>query len=165
MIFRAQTNGMMFSFGRDVNIQWKHGVNYLEESIQKEEMEKFKDKVDPGVSIGRISIILWGNCLEVIEEAGSPPMLTDNTRGNGHSIHRNRDQHYSNGHNRSDSRDRGGNNRGDSRGSGTIDDSRRRENSRSRSRDRRDSHSHYHAYGNYRENRDRERINSRDDRY
>ena len=24
-----QTNGMLFSFGRDVNIRWKHGINAL----------------------------------------------------------------------------------------------------------------------------------------
>ena len=24
-----QTNGMLFSFGRDVNIHWKHGINAL----------------------------------------------------------------------------------------------------------------------------------------
>ena len=24
-----QTNGMVFFFGRDVNINWKHGVNYV----------------------------------------------------------------------------------------------------------------------------------------
>ena len=26
-----QTNGMLFSFGRDVNIRWKHGINALHE--------------------------------------------------------------------------------------------------------------------------------------
>ena len=30
---------------------------------------------------GRISIILWGLCDDVVEEEGSPPMLTDDSRG------------------------------------------------------------------------------------
>ena len=69
-----QTNGMLFSFGRDVNINWKHGINALPESEQDGK--------------GRISIILWGKVNNVIEEDNSPPMLTDNTRGNGYSMHR-----------------------------------------------------------------------------
>ena len=68
-----QTNGMLFSFGRDVNINFKHGVNAL---APEEQSGK-----------GRVSIILWGLAPNVIEEEGSPPILTDNTRGNGHSIH------------------------------------------------------------------------------
>lgn len=40
-----KTNGMMFSFGRDVNIKWKHGVNALH--------------VDEQDGKGRVSIILW----------------------------------------------------------------------------------------------------------
>ncbi len=38
---------------------------------------------------GRISIVLWGLCPKFTEEEGSPPMLTDNTRGNGHHMHHN----------------------------------------------------------------------------
>lgn len=30
-IYFPQTNGMLFSFGRDVNILWKHGINALKE--------------------------------------------------------------------------------------------------------------------------------------
>lgn len=56
----------MFYFGRDVNINWKHGVNYLPESERDGK--------------GRISIILWGFSGNVVEELGSPPMLTDETR-------------------------------------------------------------------------------------
>lgn len=66
---------MLFSFGRDVNINWKHGVNALPEDEQSGQ--------------GRLSIVLWGMCKDVIEEKGSPPLLTDNTRGNGHSMHAN----------------------------------------------------------------------------
>ena len=37
--------------------------------------------------------MLWGLVPDVKEEENSPPMLTDNTRGNGHSIHtRDRDR-------------------------------------------------------------------------
>jgi hypothetical protein len=64
---------MLFSFGRDVNIHWKHGINAL--------------AADEQDGTGRISIVLWGLCKDVIEEKGSPPMLTDNTRGNGHHMH------------------------------------------------------------------------------
>eukprot|EP01036_Dinobryon_divergens_P024917 gene24917-33410_t len=76
-IYFPQTNGMMFSFGRDVNISWKHGINALSAEEQR---------LDPR---GRISIVLWGLCppTMVQEEDHSPPMLTDNTRGNGYSVH------------------------------------------------------------------------------
>jgi len=73
-IYFPQTNGMLFAFGKDVNINWKHGVNALPENEQDGK--------------GRISIILWGLTKNVIDEKGSPPMLTDNTRGNGYSIHK-----------------------------------------------------------------------------
>jgi hypothetical protein len=66
---------MLFSFGRDVNIHWKHGVNALPDEEQDGK--------------GRISIILWGLAPNVIEENGSPRILDDNTRGGGHSIHSN----------------------------------------------------------------------------
>ena len=72
-MYFPQTNGMLFSFGRDVNINYKHGVNALAPEEQDGK--------------GRISIILWGLAPNVIEEDGSPDVLTDNTRGNGHSIH------------------------------------------------------------------------------
>ena len=64
---------MLFSFGRDVNILWKHAINALPE-------EQHDGK-------GRISIILWGKAPNVKEEPNSPPMLTDNTRGNGYAMH------------------------------------------------------------------------------
>lgn len=58
-----QTNGMLFSFGRDVNIRWKHGIRAVDPEMQKQEGR------------GRVSIILWGNCPNVKEEVHSPPML------------------------------------------------------------------------------------------
>lgn len=78
-IYFPQTNGMMFSFGRDVNINWKHAVNALPPEEQDGK--------------GRISIILWGWAPNVKEEKNSPPMLTDNTRGNGYTMHRRDDRH------------------------------------------------------------------------
>ena len=57
---------MLFSFGRDVNIAWKHGINALPENEQ--------------TGKGRISIILWGNAKDVIEEKNSPPLLTNDVR-------------------------------------------------------------------------------------
>jgi hypothetical protein len=76
---------------RTVNIQWKHGVNYIEQAEQQLEMIAHRDKVDSDITVGRISIILWGLCPHVKEESHSPPMLTDNTRGLGHSIQHQRD--------------------------------------------------------------------------
>jgi hypothetical protein len=72
-IYFPQTNGMLFSFGRDVNINYKHGVNAL--------------PVEEQDGKGRISIILWGLAPNCVEEDNSPPVLTDNTRGGGHSVH------------------------------------------------------------------------------
>ena len=67
-IYFPQQNGMAFSFGRDVNINWKHGVNALPVCEQDGK--------------GRISIIVWGLVEDVIEEDGSPPMV-QNGRGKG----------------------------------------------------------------------------------
>merc|ERR1711862_167017 len=67
LFYVPQTNGMMFYFGRDVNITWQHGVNAL------------PDKEQDGK--GRISVVCWGYCNCCFEEANSPPMLTDDSRG------------------------------------------------------------------------------------
>lgn len=56
-----QCNGMMFSFGRDVNINFKHGVNAL--------------APDKQTGKGRVSIVLWGLAESVIEEDNSPPLI------------------------------------------------------------------------------------------
>jgi len=63
LVYFPQTNGMLFFFGRDVNIRWQHGLNALP-----------KDEQD---GKGRISIILWGLSNLAIDEPGSPPMLVD----------------------------------------------------------------------------------------
>ena len=52
---------MLFHFGRDVNINWKHGVNALPKDEQ--------------TGKGRISIIVWGMVRDCIEERGSPDLL------------------------------------------------------------------------------------------
>jgi len=62
-LYFPQTNGMLFSFGRDVNISWKHGVNAL--------------PADERGGDGRISIIVWGTTNLAVEEEGSPAMLQD----------------------------------------------------------------------------------------
>lgn len=144
-IYFPQTNGMLFSFGRDVNILWKHGINALSEENKDEK--------------GRVSIILWGQAPRVKEEGGSPPMLTDEARGaGGYSMHANRhDGRKSDGRapagRRDDSRDRG----------------RRRSRSRSRSRDRyRDSGDRDRQRYDGRDDRarpvdrDRQRVDDRD---
>eukprot|EP00039_Didymoeca_costata_P020510 m.341523 g.341523 ORF g.341523 m.341523 type:complete len:420 (+) comp20168_c0_seq1:112-1371(+) len=68
-VYFPQVNGMAFSFGRDVNIHWKHGVNAL-----KPEEQDGK---------GRISIILWGWCDQVIEEENSPALIVNSKPGHG----------------------------------------------------------------------------------
>ena len=68
-LYFPQTNGMLFAFGRDVNINWKHGVNAL--------------PVAEHDGKGRVSIILWGQCDNVIEEDGSPPLLDNGGRFGG----------------------------------------------------------------------------------
>ena len=57
---------MLFSFGRDVNIRWKHGINALPK-------EKHNGK-------GRISIVLCGYTKNVIEEPGNPRLLTNDAK-------------------------------------------------------------------------------------
>ena len=57
--------GQVFSFGRDVNIRYKHGINALPEARQQRG------------GGGRISIILWGQCEDTVEEADSPPMINN----------------------------------------------------------------------------------------
>lgn len=71
-VYFPQTNGMLFSFGRDVNINWKHGINALSEGEQ--------EGVD---GKGRVSIILWGLAGNCVEEDNSPPMLPYNGHSGG----------------------------------------------------------------------------------
>jgi hypothetical protein len=75
-IYFPQTNGMLFSFGRDVNIIWKHGIN----ALSAEEQEAVGGK-------GRVSIILWGKAPNCIEEANSPPMFPYEDRSIGRNGH------------------------------------------------------------------------------
>lgn len=73
LIYFPQKNGMLFYFGRDANIIWQHGINALPEHEQD--------------GRGRISIIAWCLCQSAVDEPGSPPMLTDDSRDNGYSMH------------------------------------------------------------------------------
>ena len=57
---------MVFTFGKDANIRWKHGVNALPKSEH--------------TGKGRISIILWGLVTDTIDEPGSLPLLTNDVR-------------------------------------------------------------------------------------
>jgi len=66
-LYFPQTNNGVFSFGRDANIRWKHGINALVPSEQDGK--------------GRISIILWGFAKDIVEEEGSPPLLGSNGQG------------------------------------------------------------------------------------
>lgn len=49
----ALPNGNVFAFGRDVNVNWRHGIPIVPEI-------KTNDGMMPGSSEGRISIIAWG---------------------------------------------------------------------------------------------------------
>ena len=66
-MYFPQTNNGVFTFGRDVNIRWKHGVNALTPAEQD--------------GRGRISIILWGLARDVIDEDNSPPLLGADGQG------------------------------------------------------------------------------------
>jgi hypothetical protein len=81
-MYFPQPNNGVFSFGRDVNIKWKHGINAL-----KPEEQDGK---------GRISIILWGLAQDVVEEEGSPPLLGADGKG-PHASHRPSNHHHRNG--------------------------------------------------------------------
>ena len=70
-LYFPQPNNGAFSFGRDVNIHWKHGIN----ALSKDEQEAH------GVNKGRISVILWGLATHVKEEANSPPLLGADGKG------------------------------------------------------------------------------------
>lgn len=64
-IYFPQPNNGVFTFGRDVNIKFKHGINAIPEEEQNDQ--------------GRISIIVWGLATNVAEdEAGSPNTIGDN---------------------------------------------------------------------------------------
>jgi len=71
LLYFPQTNGMLFFFGRDVNIRWQHGIN----AVPREQQS----------SKGRISIISWGLCELTFEEFQSPPMLEDRNADKGKS--------------------------------------------------------------------------------
>lgn len=74
-VYFPQPNNGVFSFGRDVNIHWKHGINAVK---QEEEADK---ESPPSTTQGRISIIVWGLAQNVIEEEGSPPLLGSDGQG------------------------------------------------------------------------------------
>lgn len=132
---------MLFSFGRDVNIKWKHGINALPDA-QKD-------------GKGRISIVLWGLASDTVEEEHSPPMVNNRLDRGGASGGHTFEVPPRNGHNsrrrsRSPSRDR-------PRGRGG------RSRSRSRSRSEGRGHNHHDYEGNY-EARGKGRDGYRDDR-
>jgi len=78
LIYFPQTNGMLFFFGRDVNIRWQHGLNALPAEEQGGK--------------GRISIILWGLTTLAVEEEGSPSMLADSSDSKGKGKGKNAEQ-------------------------------------------------------------------------
>ena len=92
-LYFPQPNNGVFSFGRDVNIRWKHGINALPEDEQDGK--------------GRVSIILWGLCENVIDESGSPPMLGADGKGphaQRHHHHQRGGKSYNNKNSSNDNR-------------------------------------------------------------
>ena len=79
-LYFPQPNNGVFSFGRDVNIRWKHGINAL--PVEEQQLD----------GTGRVSIILWGLCENVIEESNSPPML--GADGKGPHASKNNNKYY-----------------------------------------------------------------------
>ena len=67
LVYFPQPNNSCLAFGRDVNINFKKGINALPESEQNDK--------------GRISIMLWGWTDNVIEEEGSPALGGDDRKG------------------------------------------------------------------------------------
>lgn len=61
-----QESGMLFTFGKAVNIRWMHGVNGVEETKRTGE--------------ARISIILWGLTSLTYDEPDEPQLLENNDR-------------------------------------------------------------------------------------
>jgi hypothetical protein len=108
-LYFPQNNNGVFSFGRDANIHWKHGINALPPAEHDGK--------------GRISIILWGYAKNVIEEDGSPPLLGSDGTGPhaaGRGRHNSRGSHH------------GMNDRGDPSRHGFRHDHRERHDSRDR---------------------------------
>lgn len=66
LIYMPVTSGSLYTFGRDVNIRYLHGINAIPEAEQTNEP--------------RISIVVWGLLRNCIEEEGSPTILEDNDR-------------------------------------------------------------------------------------
>jgi len=73
-IYFPQPNNCCFTFGRDVNINFKHAINALPESEHDGK--------------GRISVLIWGWTDNVIEEEGSPRILGG--RKGGGTLERNK---------------------------------------------------------------------------
>jgi hypothetical protein len=73
-IYFPQENNAVFTFGRDVNIRWMHGINAVPPKEQLQQQNTDNDDNNNNC-LGRISIILWGLAQNVIEEEGSPPLL------------------------------------------------------------------------------------------
>lgn len=125
-LYFPQTNNGVFTFGRDVNIQWKHGVNALPP-------EEHDGK-------GRISIILWGLAKNVVEEDNSPPLLGSNGQGPHANNHNNnnkrqnkkrRNQHHNHNLKRRNHGNDGKNGNNESRDNNNRKDSNRNDNKRS----------------------------------
>jgi len=147
-VYFPNTNGMMISFGRDANINWKHGIN----ALSKKEKEESGNK-------GRISIILWGKAKDAIDENGSPPLLGSDGQG-PHS----RDRGRGGGDRRRDERRRDDRRRDDRRPDDRRPDDRRRDDRRRDDRNF-DPDRDRHHWRDDRMRDDRMRDSRRDDRY
>lgn len=107
-MYFPQTNNGVFTFGRDVNIRWKHGVNALPE-------EEYDGK-------GRISIILGGLIRDVVEEIGYPSLLGADGEGphaaNNNTTNKKRQFQNVNGNNNNNQKNGNGGGKGRRRNRG-----------------------------------------------
>lgn len=85
-----QSNGGVFTFGNNVNIRFKHGINACQETIP-EKAGTHQMNTTPGVftaqdhtHTGRISIIIWGWADSVDTHISPPLPLINNTSASGH---------------------------------------------------------------------------------
>ncbi len=60
-MYIPQPDGQLYTFGRDVNIRWQHGVNAIPEEKQ--------------IGAGRISIVLWGNAKNTDLSESALPLI------------------------------------------------------------------------------------------
>ena len=68
VVSMPQPNGSCYAFGRDVNMEWKHGVLPVRPEARKQ-LEDATGHDESGQAVGRISIIAWGWVDQTVAES------------------------------------------------------------------------------------------------